>query len=216
MMKRKQQPNPLPRRKTQPVLGEAIIGTYQPLIVTRRKGLAVLVGFLTLVLLVACAPQAAENTALDVTEGVVAENLPAIEQTQAIVTTEGETQLYTDAEFGFSFEYPTTWTVQANEGTSIVLSSATEGTRIDFTPMGANIVTLDAGVQAVRDSIAQNGEAILTDMEVRIADNAPAYRITTAISDLLVTAINERVLLITAQGDTSTLDLIQMTLRDVG
>jgi hypothetical protein len=188
-------------------------------------------------ILAACAPQAAENTAQDATEGVISENLPAAQQTQVMVTAEGETQLYADRELGFAFEYPTTWTVQGEEGASVVLVSfpldplgdqtaepipaeIPEGeTRIDFAPMSEEITTLDDGIQAVRDSIVQNGQTVALDEEIRLVDNRRAYRINTQNSTggavtMLVTEINGRVLVITAQGNTSPLSLIEQTLRD--
>ena len=216
---------------------EGVIGQYQPIKISKRKGLRALICFMMLVLVAACAPQAVENTTTDATEGVVAENLPPVEQTQVMVTAEGETQLYSDAELGFAFEYPTTWNIQATQGSSVVLVSfpvtATGdqtaepipsaipegGSRIDFAPMADTIDTLDAGVQAVRDAIAQSGETVASDQEVRLADNTPAYRIASASStgdtrEVLVTAINDHVLVFTSQGDPVGLDLIQSTLRD--
>jgi hypothetical protein len=203
-----------------------------------------LISVIGLALLVACAPQAAEITTADLTEDFV-DTLPTEARADVLVTLEGETQLYTDRELGFSFEFPTTWTVQGQEGTSVVLLSFAPGdavatadataeatadvipaelpegaTRIDFATLSADITTLEVGLQAVRDSIAQNGQTVESDTEVRLFDNRRAYRITTSSATgpsptLLVTEINGRVLLITAQGDTGALDLIQDTLRDI-
>lgn len=185
-----------------------------------------------LLTMAACAPQAAENRPEDATEGVVAENLPSIEQTAVMVTAEGETQLYTDAELGFSFEYPTTWIVEGREGSSVTLMSFSLGdataepipgglpegeTRIDFAPLSEEITTFDEGVAGVRDGITENGDTIVSDEEIRLVDNRLAQRIETETSGtLLVTEINERVLVITAQGNPAELELIEQTLRDVG